>query len=358
MMIQYALFFLLGFLTTALLTPFVITLMKKWHVVDDPSSRKHPGIIHNKPIPRGGGLALFLGALITSLLLLPFSMQLSGIFIAASLAMFVGLYDDMLNAKGKDLSPYIRFLTNILCAVIVVLSGVTIQFVTNPFGGILLLNEPLFTLNGISLSLAHGVTILWIVWVMNMLNWSKGVDGQMPGIVGISALVIGLLSLQTAGTQFGLLDANLSFIVSGVSFGFLLYNYYPARIFPGYGATALYLLLAVASILSSAKLATAVLVMGIPTIDALFTIARRILSGKSPFWHDNKHLHHLLLRMGLSQRSIALSYWLFSAILGTISLSLESKSKFFALSMLVVLAGGALLFLHFILRKSDETVTT
>jgi UDP-GlcNAc:undecaprenyl-phosphate GlcNAc-1-phosphate transferase len=158
--------------------------------------------------------------------------------------------------------------------------------------------------------------------------------------------------------QFGLLDANLAFIISGVSFGFLLYNYYPAKIFPGYGGTSLYLLLAVVSILSSAKLATAVLVMGIPTIDALFTILRRILSGKSPFWHDNKHLHHLLLRLGLGQRTIALSYWLFSAIFGTISLSLESKSKLFALSMLATLAGGSLLFLHFILRKNDETVTT
>jgi UDP-GlcNAc:undecaprenyl-phosphate GlcNAc-1-phosphate transferase len=199
------------------------------------------------------------------------------------------------------------------------------------------------------------VTITWIVWVMNMLNWSKGVDGQMPGIVGISAIVIGLLSLRTSGNIPNLLDANLAFIIAGVSFGFLLYNFFPAKIFPGYGGTAIYLLLAVASIVSSAKLATAVLVMGVPTIDALFTIIRRLSSGKSPFWHDKLHLHHLLLRLGLRQRTIALSYWLFSAILGTISLTLESKSKIFALIMLVVLAGGGLLFLHFTLRKRNET---
>lgn len=357
-MILYFQDFFLGFLITALITPVIILLMKRFKIVDDPLSHKHPGIIHKKPLPRGGGLALFLGALITSIILLPFSNPLTYIFLAAAIAMAVGLYDDKLNSMGRDLSPYIRFFTNLVCAVIVVLSGVKINFVTNPFGGILLLNDPLLTLGILTISLADIVTIIWIVWVMNMLNWSKGVDGQMPGIVGISAIVIGLLSLKTAGIQFGLLDANLSFIISGVSFGFLLYNYYPAKIFPGYGGTSLYLLLAVASVLSSAKLATAVLVMGIPTVDAIFTILRRIFSGKSPFWHDKKHLHHLLLRLGLSQRTIALSYWLFSAILGTISLSLESKSKLFALSMLVALAGGSLLFLHFILRKSDETVTT
>lgn len=357
-MIQYLQDFFLGLLITALLTPIIILLMKRLKIVDDPLSHKHPAIIHKKPIPRGGGLALFLGAFLASLIILPFSSPLPGIFLAAALTMAVGLYDDRLNAQGKDLSPYLRFFTNLICALIVVFSGVKINFVTNPFGGILLLNEPLLTLGILSISVADLVTVVWIVWVMNMLNWSKGVDGQMPGIVGISAIVIGLLSLQTAGMQYGLLDAHLSFIIAGVSFGFLLYNYFPARIFPGYGGTSLYLLLAVVSILSSAKLATAVLVMGIPTIDAVFTIMRRILSGKSPFWHDNKHLHHLLLRLGLGQRTIALSYWLFSAILGTISLSLESRSKFFALSMLAVLAGGSLLFLHFILRKSDETVTT
>ncbi|MDP3941502.1 MAG: MraY family glycosyltransferase [bacterium] len=349
---------LTGFFLTILITPFVILLMKRFRILDDPTSHKHPGIIHKKPTPRGGGLALFLGSFFATLFTLPFSPILAGIFLASFIAMITGLFDDYKNAKGEDLSPYIRFFVNIICAAIVVAIGVKIHFVTNPFGGILLLSTPLLTLDFLTITISDVVSVLWIVWVMNMLNWSKGVDGQMPGIVGISAIVIGILSIRTASSQFGFLDANLSFIIAGVSFGFLLYNFFPAKIFPGYGGTAIYLLLAVVSVLSSAKLATAVLVMGIPTVDAVFTIMRRILSGKSPFWHDNKHLHHLLLRLGMSQRTIALSYWLFSAILGTISLALESKSKLFALIMLGVIAGGALLFLHFILRKSDETVTT
>ena len=130
---------------------------------------------------------------------------------------------------------------------------------------------------------------------MNMLNWSKGVDGQMPGIVAISAIIIGILSLRFSpfGCRRALLRQRYLSYIAGASLGFLIFNFYPAKIFPGYGATAIYLLLAVASILSGAKLATAILVMGVPMTDGIFTILRRILSGKSPFWHDKKHLHHL-----------------------------------------------------------------
>src|SRR4029079_6058519 len=140
----------------------------------------------------------------------------------------------------------IRFGVNILCALIVVGAGISVNFITNPAGGILYLNNfrlpfEMFGLHG-AIVLSDIVAVLWIVWVMNMLNWSKGVDGQMPGIVAISAFFIGVLSLR-----FGALDptthasATLSFIVMGASLGFLIYNFHPAKIFPGYGATAIYL---------------------------------------------------------------------------------------------------------------------
>jgi UDP-GlcNAc:undecaprenyl-phosphate/decaprenyl-phosphate GlcNAc-1-phosphate transferase len=189
---------------------------------------------------------------------------------------------------------------------------------------------------------------------MNMLNWSKGVDGQMPGIVAISAIAIGILSLRfEVLDQVSIMNAKLSFIIAGASLGFLIYNFYPARIFPGYSATSIYLLLSVVSILSSAKLATAILVMGVPMMDGVFTILRRVFTGKSPFWHDKKHLHHLLLGLGFSQRVIALFYWLFSAILGSLALVLSSKGKAFAIIMLIILVGGALMFLHFLTKKNE-----
>jgi UDP-GlcNAc:undecaprenyl-phosphate GlcNAc-1-phosphate transferase len=341
-----------SFLITVVATPLSIFTLKKFNIVDDPKKHKHPAIIHKKPTPRGGGIPLFIGVLVASIFFLPLTKIIIATLIAAFFSLLIGVIDDK-----YDLSPYLRFVINILCAVLVVFMGANIPFITNPFGGILNFSHlqiPL--LGGTAISfLSYGIAVLWIVWVMNMLNWSKGVDGQMPGIVAISAIVIGILSLRFSHLdQTSATAATLSFIVAGASLGFLIFNYYPAKIFPGYGATAIYLILAVASILSGAKLATAILVMGVPMTDGFITIARRILSGKSPFWHDKKHLHHLLLSLGFGQRRIALFYWTISAILGALSLVLSSKGKLFAIIMLVILAGGAILFLQFLLKRADD----
>jgi UDP-GlcNAc:undecaprenyl-phosphate GlcNAc-1-phosphate transferase len=348
---------LVAFLIAVITTPLAIFFAKRYGILDDPSVHKHPGIIHTKPIPRGGGIPLFLGVLGAGLLFLPHGNLAFSLYLAAGIALVVGLIDDK-----YDISPYVRFLTNILCAVIVVASGISIPFITHPLtGGILHFDTIQIQLffPPYSISLASIIAGIWIIWVMNMLNWSKGVDGQMPGIVAISALVIGILSLRfPILDQSSIFDAKLSFILAGASLGFLIFNFHPAKIFPGYGATAIYLLLAVVSMHSSAKLATAILVMGVPTVDALFTIARRVASGKSPFWYDNKHLHHILLRLGYRQRQIALFYWCISAILGTISLTIASRSKVFAIIMLLVIVGGALLFLHLVVRDRHEKITS
>jgi UDP-GlcNAc:undecaprenyl-phosphate GlcNAc-1-phosphate transferase len=355
--------FLVAFVATALLTPICIKLIKKLGLIDDPKFHKHPAIIHTKPIPRGGGLPLFLGTLIAALCFLPMMKTTVAIFFAAFLALIIGLVDDKLNAKSKDVSPYLRFLINILTAIIVVGSGVSIKFITNPFGGILHLDMIKLALPFLHYSILFSdiISVIWLLWLMNMINWSKGVDGQMPGIVAISAIVIGILSLRLNPGSVGpnnFIDAKLSFIIAGSALGFLIYNFYPAKIFPGYGATSLYLLLGVASILTSAKLATAILVLGVPTVDAIFIIFRRIISKKDPFKGDKKHLHHMLLALGFSQRQIALFYWTISAILGMISLTLTSKSKIFAIIMLLVLTGGGLFFLHAFTKKNYGKTTS
>jgi UDP-GlcNAc:undecaprenyl-phosphate GlcNAc-1-phosphate transferase len=312
--------------------------------MDDPKKHKHPAIIHKIPIPRGGGIPMYIGVLIASLLFLPMSKIVIALFIASFLALCIGVLDDK-----KDLSPYLRFVINIVCALIVVWGGANIPFITNPFGGILFLSSIHIPY------LSYLIAIIWVVWVMNMLNWSKGIDGQMPGVVAISAVIIGILSLRFPTLDiYTHISATLSFIIAGSALGFLIFNFYPAKIFPGYGATAIYLLLAVVSILSSAKLATAILVMGVPMIDGMFTIGRRILTGHSPFRHDKRHLHHLLLDIGFGQRRIALFYWTLSAILGSLSLFLSSKGKLFAILMLIIIVGGVLLSLQFITRKEND----
>lgn len=344
-----ALPFLSSLLLTAISTPFCLVLLKKFGIVDDPK-RKHPGVIHTKPIPRGGGIPLFIGCFIAGIFFLPLNPIVGAIFIASFIALVVGVLDDK-----YDISPYIRFGINIICAIIVVAAGVNVSFITNPLGGILQLNEFNFTILNFTLYLSDIVAVLWIVWVMNMLNWSKGVDGQMPGIVAISAAIIGILSLRFGvGDEFNQISTTLSFIISGSAVGFLIFNFHPAKIFPGYGATAIYLLLSIVAILSSAKLATAILVMGVPLSDGAFTIFRRLATGHSPFWHDKKHLHHLLLSNGVGQRGVALFYWVLSAIFGSLALFLSSRGKIFAIIMLVIIVGGTLLFLNLLVKRNGK----
>jgi len=348
--------FLLSFAVTALATPICLYFLKKFGIMDDPKTHIHPAILHTKPIPRGGGIPLFLGVCIAGMLFLPLNQTTIALFFGSFIALVIGVLDDKF-----DISPYIRFSVNIGVAVIVVSSGITIPYVTNPLGGILHLNQinllPFsFSLGGFNpFLLSNIVAMVWIVWVMNMLNWSKGVDGVMPGTVAISAIVIGIVSLRfPLSDESTYIAALLSFIIAGSALGFLPFNFYPAKIFPGYGATAIYLLLAAVSMLSGAKLATALLVMAVPMIDGAFTIGRRLLSGHSPFWHDKKHLHHLLLEFGFGHRSIALFYWSVSAILGMLSLTLSSRGKVFALIMILLIIGGALLSLHLALKAKHE----
>lgn len=346
--------FIIAFIITTLVTPLSLIFIKKMGLWDDPKLHRHPGMIHKKPTPRGGGIPLFIGIAIAGIFFLPFTKVVIALFVASLIALLIGVIDDK-----YDISPYLRFLGNIVVALIVVGNGITVPFITNPLGGILYLNLINFPIEflgfNLTIALSDVVATLWIVWVMNMLNWSKGVDGQMPGIVAISAFTIGLLSLRFAGSDsFNRVGADLSFIIAGASLGFLIFNFHPAKIFPGYGATAVYLLLSAVSILSGAKLATAILVMGVPMIDGIFTIMRRVLTGRSPFWHDKKHLHHLLLSFGVGQRHIALFYWIISAILGTLALVLSSQAKLFAIIMLLIVVGGTLLFLHRILRNTYD----
>jgi UDP-GlcNAc:undecaprenyl-phosphate GlcNAc-1-phosphate transferase len=194
---------------------------------------------------------------------------------------------------------------------------------------------------------------------MNMVNWSKGVDGQMPGFVGISAIVLGLLSFR-----FTMIDlqqwivATLAFITAGAYLGFLPFNFYPQKIMPGYGGGALAgFMLSVLAIASGGKVATALLVLGIPFLDAGYTILRRLLQKRSPFWGDRGHLHHKLLDLGWGKRRIALFYWLLSVILGLIALNLTSRAKIFVIIFMALALGGILLWLSLLLpslRREDQ----
>jgi UDP-GlcNAc:undecaprenyl-phosphate GlcNAc-1-phosphate transferase len=340
--------FLLSSLIAFIATFLARTIYIKCGWLDDPSTQKHPKVIHTYPTPRGGGVAIFTALFISTVLFLGFDKHSVGILLGATLLTIVGFLDDRM-----DLNPYLRLVLGFVAAGFVVAGGIGIAFITNPFGGIIHLDWPRisFYLLGEQRSIwviSDLFALLWIVWSMNMVNWSKGVDGQLPGIVVVAATVIALLSFRFTEDVTQWEVSILAAITAGSYLGFLPWNFYPQKIMPGYGGGSLAgYLLATLAILSGAKVATAILVLGVPTMDAVYTIIRRIASGRSPVWGDRGHFHHLLLDFGWGKRNIAVFYWAISAVLGLLALQLNAQQKFYTIVALAVIVGGLLLWLRF-----------
>lgn len=350
MMLMVVLSFFFSFLITILTVKPTIRFAKKYKLMDDPSLRPHPARIQKRIVPRAGGLPIFLGICLSVLLFVYPDKHIYGIILALVLLLIVGLIDDLLT----DFSPYPRLILQFVAAILVVAFGVGITFINNPYGGIIRLDSIVMPVNFFGthniILIADLAALFWIVWMMNMVNWSKGTDGQMPGMITVAAIYIGLFSyklfLQGDPNQFGI--ATLSFITAGASLGFLVFNWHPAKIFPGFsGSTILGFMIAVLSILSGAKFAIALLILIVPATDFFYTFFRRVLTGKSPFFGDQKHLYHQLLNRGWSQTKIACVYIFGSVLLGAIAINLNSSGKLFAviLAIIVILAG--ILWLNF-----------
>ena len=349
------------FLISAVLATLSAPLVRWFYIhfgfLDDPTTQSHSKVIHAYSVPRGGGLVVFVGLFFTSLALIPMDKHMVGILLGAVVLVIVGVMDDI-----KSIHPYVRLITGFVAALFVVGAGVGIAYITNPLGGVIRLDQPqlpffLFGSWHYVWLLADLFAAFWIVWCMNMLNWSKGVDGQLPGIVVIAAVIIGLLSLRFAGdvTQWPL--ARLAAITGGSFFGLLIWNIYPQRMMPGYGAGSLAgYLLAVLSILSGAKLATLMLVLGVPMIDAAYVMIVRIRSGKSPIWGDRSHLHHALMDLGWGKRRVAAFYWLVTACMGLIALQLNPRQKAFTIVLIGLMVFGIGGFLRWFIISSRRRV--
>ena len=219
-------------------------------------------------------------------------------------------------------NPLLRLFLLFISVLPVVLSGVVIYTVSSPFGGFVALNIIEVTLKNTTISLIPLlVTSLWIVWLMNVLSWSNGVDGQFPGIVGIASVLISLLALRFKElTPFHNQIAVFSAISAGAAFGSVRFNWHPSKIMWGFGAMSAGLVIASLAILAQAKIAVSVLILLVPFLDALFTVGRRILHRKNPFKGDRGHLHHILLDRGWSVSKVAIVYWLATAMFGLIGL--------------------------------------
>lgn len=334
----YLLVFIISLVASLIITPATIAFARKFSLVDSAKKRVKTIQTHKGTIPRAGGIALGAAFIFSTLIFIPFSKIIFGITTAVFLTVLVGIIDDI-----RESSPYSRLIANIFTAGIIVVAGIGIPFITNPFNGVLHLDTT-------ALPLAEIAAILWIVWMMNIVGWSGGVDGQLPGFVAIAAFIIGILSFRFSAHDISQQQvAILAFVTSGIYSGFLPWNFYPQKIMPGYSGKSLAgLLLAVLAILSGAKLGTAILVLSIPLVDAGFILIKRLLGGKSPFIGDKQHLHHKLLERGWGRRKIAVFYWLATAGFGFLALNLTSSmGKFFAAAVVIVASLMVIFWLHY-----------
>ena len=331
--------FLVAALLSYALTPQVRRIALRYRVVDRPNSRR----VNRRPIARSGGLAVaatFLavaGAFLlinnaTHLVAVPFALHpldVAALFIGGAAAAVLGALDDLFDLRARW-----QFLGQLGLAVGALALGIGIDFVNNPFRP-----GPLSFVGPVAVVF----TIFWIVGMINSINWIDGLDGLSSGVVIIAAVTLGLISLSTQVRQP--LIAVLCFVLAGALFGFLRWNFHPAKIFIGTsGVMFVGYTLAVLSILGTAKVAVALLVLGVPIIDTFWIIVRRLLQRRSPFSPDRQHIHHRLLDLGLSHRQTVLLIYGVCTALAVLALILTGASQLYAF-LGVFVASGLVLFL-------------
>lgn len=328
-MYKYLVPFLAAFVITFLQMPFTIKFAKKKGFLDVPKDNRR---VHKKPIPVGGGIAMVISVSILMLFFLPINKGLVMTIIASLIIAISGLYDDK-----KGLSPKLKFIFQILAAVILIIAGMKIEFVTNPFDS----NDALLILNMLSIP----VTIFWVCGITNTINLIDGLDGLASGVSMICAISMFFITYNMGRYDVSLVCA----LVAGACLGFLPFNFNPAKIFMGdTGALYLGFMLSYISISGFLKQAAIlmifvpVLILGVPVFDTAFAMVRRKLSGKSMVEADKGHLHHRLLKMGLNQRQTVVILYSISAIFGLLA---NLISKFHSSIALVISIGVIVLIL-------------
>lgn len=334
--------FVFAFILSSAVTYITIQVYRGLGLVDKSTQKEHKKHIHGTPVPRGGGVPIFATMMFVVAMFFGLDPHIMAILTGALILTVLGVLDDIF-----DLSPYVRLFMGIIVAYIVVRSGIGINFVSNPFGG------GVIELGQLKL-ISDLIAMVWIVWTMNFVNMgAKGLDGQLPGVVIIASIVMGILSFRFVNDVTTWSSAYLSFALAGAYGGLLVFNAYPQKIMPGWGGGSLAgYFLGVLSILSGAKVATAVIVLGVPLMDVIYAIVRRVKSGKSPVWGDDRHLHHLLLKLGWSKQRVAFFYWTVTGILGAIALNLNSQLKIYTIVLTAVIVGGILLWINLFLSSN------
>lgn len=323
---KYALSLLISCTLSLVITPCVIFFAKKLHVIDYPDFRRKR---HQKPTPLLGGLAIFFAFIISLFIIFMFGYLgadesfhkfVLAVLAGGSFIMIGGYLDDAYHLK-----PYQQIIFPLMAAFTALISGIYIESVTHPLGGVI----KIIPLWGIPLS---------FVWIMGMMYTTKfldGLDGLVSGVSIIASLIIFVVSLFW--------DANFSatsymaLLLAGSALGFLIYNFYPAKIFLGEGGSIfLGYMLALLSIVSGSKIATTFLLLGLPIIDTIWVIFHRLRQGQSVATSDRKHFHFSLLASGFDQRKAVFIIYATMLVFGISSLFLNTKGKIIAIAALAV----------------------
>jgi UDP-GlcNAc:undecaprenyl-phosphate GlcNAc-1-phosphate transferase len=335
--------FVAAALLALVLTPLVRRVAIRLDNIDRPDHRR----VNDAPIPRGGGVAVAVAFLLVAVagiamngqtreVPVPLALQpshLVALLAGGAIATLLGVLDDTFQLRARW-----QLLGQLALAALAVGAGILVTDLNNPFGA-----------ENIELSLpfAIGFSMLWIVGMINSINFIDGLDGLSSGIALIAAATLGLISLTTAVGPVGQpFIGILCFALAGSLLGFLRWNFHPASIFIGTsGVMFVGYTLAVLSILGTAKVAVALLVLGVPILDTFWIIVRRLSSGHSPFTPDRGHIHHRLLDLGLSHSQTVLVIYAICLSLAVLSLVLSGSGQVYAFLGLAFLFGLGLFLL-------------
>ncbi|MFC1662760.1 glycosyltransferase family 4 protein [Patescibacteria group bacterium] len=355
----YIIAFIISLALTVVATLVVKRLAFRWGTIDYPESAPERKI-HQIPRPLLGGLAVYLSVVISMLAVAFFSNRLIGdgmpwkyivgIIIGGGLLMIGGWLDDRYHLKAAK-----QIIWPLLASLAIVAAGIGIDFISNPFGGVINLDQ--FNIDVLTIGQTIFQVTLWadifaLFWLLGMMYTTKfldGLDGLTAGLGAIGSLVIFIISLRSDVIQPG--TALLSAILLGACLGFLFFNWHPAKIFLGEGGSVFIgFMLGILSIIAGSKIATALLVMGIPILDVVWVIIRRvIIERRSPFKGDKKHLHFRLLDVGLSHRKSVTFLLFLSSVFGLAGLFLTGVNKYWTLGLLafiMVILGASLVFVY------------
>ena len=317
--------FIVSFAFTFATTPLVRRFAFKIGAIDIPKDNRR---MHKTPTPRIGGLAIIFGFTVATLCFAQPSRQLYGTLAGAAIIAVMGVIDDCKNLPAK-----LKFVIQIIAALVVVFAGdIKIDVFTNPN---FLSDNPYWVLpEWLSVTL----TVIWIVFITNAVNFIDGLDGLAAGVSAIMSISLVFISIRVGEYSIAILGIALM----GSCFGFLPFNFNPAKIFMGdTGSTFLGFMLATLSIQGVFKsyavisFAVPLLILGLPLFDALFAMIRRILRGQSPMTADRGHLHHRLVDMGFSQKQTVFILYAISGVLGITAVLLAESGVLRALLLVI-----------------------